>query len=261
MRFLGADWNGTVIPNGKWMTSLGSAADEKDQKVWRYLTFSRFVWLLQRRQLWLARADTLDDRWEIALAGDQLAYVISRHPPTTLPLSGDRQESAMERVQRIIPMWRQKTFVSCWNCSEDESHALWRVYCGAIEGVAIQSTLGRLRNSAAPLPVLPIEYGAPGSKRQTPTPIDLATQKRRTFAYEQEVRIVQTYIGDDATAPPDEALGRCLEWEPETYIDSIWVHPDAAPSFMETVAATVKQYAPILEDRIEWSAMRGRPPA
>ncbi|MEH2528001.1 hypothetical protein V1288_005910 [Bradyrhizobium sp. AZCC 2176] len=34
---------------------------DPDQKVWRYLGFFRFMWMLQRRQLWLARADKLED--------------------------------------------------------------------------------------------------------------------------------------------------------------------------------------------------------
>jgi hypothetical protein len=29
------------------------------EKVWRYLRFSRFVWLLQKRQFWLSRTDLL----------------------------------------------------------------------------------------------------------------------------------------------------------------------------------------------------------
>jgi hypothetical protein len=55
-----------------------------DAKVWRYMSFSRFIWLLQKKQLWLSRADRLGDPWEISLAGNQLEHVISRHPITQL---------------------------------------------------------------------------------------------------------------------------------------------------------------------------------
>ena len=43
--------------------------DDGAQKVWRYMNFARFVWLLQRKQLWMSR---LGDPWELALAGAQL---------------------------------------------------------------------------------------------------------------------------------------------------------------------------------------------
>ncbi len=36
-----------------------------DQKISRYMSFSRFLWLLQQKRLWLARVDKLDDPWEL----------------------------------------------------------------------------------------------------------------------------------------------------------------------------------------------------
>src|SRR5260370_17843608 len=57
------------------------------EKVWRYMSFSRFVWLLQKKQLWLSRADLLGDPWEISLAGNQLEHVIARHPPAPFPIT------------------------------------------------------------------------------------------------------------------------------------------------------------------------------
>jgi hypothetical protein len=74
------------------MTDEDWITRDRDQLIWRYMSFSRFVWLLQRKQLWLGRADMLGDPWEIALAGDQLDHIIERHPITALPLTGERRE-------------------------------------------------------------------------------------------------------------------------------------------------------------------------
>jgi hypothetical protein len=224
-------------------------------KVWRYTSFSRFVWLLQKKQLWLSRADLLGDPWEITLAGDQLAHVISRHPPTDI-FSEVVPEPVMQRTERIINLWRREAFVSCWNASEHESHALWRIYCPSVEGVAMQTTLARLRESVGDLPMYPVTYETPGAHKQTPTRQDLVTKKRPMFAYEREVRVVLT-SGEDAQP---ETLGRCIEWDPEKILESIRVHPGADPSFMETVTATVQHYAPSLGGCVEWSAMRALPP-
>lgn len=223
--------------------------------VWRYMSFSRFSWLLQRKQLWLARADKLGDPWEIALAGNQLDHIAERHPITTLPLTGKETETAMQRIARIIPAWRQKTFVNCWSASYHESHALWRIYCGPTEGVAVQSTLGRLQDSST-VPIYQVTYGTPGAHRRTPTLEDLVTQKRQMFAYEQEVRLV--YIaepGQHETLAIRED-GRCLDWRPEDHIDFVRVHPLADASFMEAVRSAVEHYSPELRDRVVWSAMR-----
>jgi hypothetical protein len=49
------------------MTAQGSHTAADAQKVWRYMSFPKFAWLLQKKQLWLARADLLGDPWEIRL--------------------------------------------------------------------------------------------------------------------------------------------------------------------------------------------------
>ena len=227
-----------------------------DAKVWRYMSFSRFIWVLQKKQLWLSRADRLGDPWEISLAGDQLKHVILHHPIT--PLNTPERENAVERSGRINKRWRQQTFVSCWNASDHESHALWRMYCGSSDGVALQTTFARLRQSVGRLPVYKVAYEMPGMRKQTPTLVDLVTKKRPMFAYEQEVRVVR-----DATKEPDpegEVLGHVIEWSPELILQSVFIHPEADFSFMETVTAAVAHYAPLLKDNVVWSAMRESPP-
>jgi hypothetical protein len=225
-------------------------------KVWRYLSFSRFVWLLQKKQLWLSRADCLGDPWEIALAGDQLAHVISRHPPTDI-LSDLVPEPALQRSGRIIKKWRREAFVSCWSASDHESHALWRIYCPSSEGVAIQTSIARLRESVGHLPVYPVTYEIPGARKRTPTREDLVTKKRLMFAYESEVRVV---LFSDENPQLETPRGHSVQWDPEKSVESIRIHPEADASFMETVMATVEHYAPSLGAHVEWSAMRALPP-
>src|ERR1700679_4256934 len=118
-----------------------STKPSRQTPVWRYLSFGRFVWLLQTKKLWLSRVDLLGDDWEMRLAGEQLAHVIATHPPTPL---GTVAEDPMERARRIIRSGRLTAFVNCWSAQAHESHALWRVFCPSAEGVAIRSTLERL---------------------------------------------------------------------------------------------------------------------
>jgi hypothetical protein len=221
-------------------------------KLWRYMSFARFCWLLQNKRLWLARADLLGDPWEIALAGDQLALVISRHPIDALPSRGARRETAIQRSQRIIKMWRRQTFVSCWSASEHESHALWRIYCPSTEGVSIQTTLAKLTDSVGIASVERVNYETPGTRKRTPSQIELVTMKRPMFAYEQEVRVF--------LFAEENVQGHALGWNPEKYVESIRVHPEADNSFIETVIDTVDHYAPALRDHVAWSEMREPPP-
>ena len=81
--------------------------------VWRYMSFAKFVWTIQNKCLWLSRADLLGDPWEISLSGEQLQLVIDRQPIT--PVGEAPKETAEERAERIINLWRSNTFISCWN--------------------------------------------------------------------------------------------------------------------------------------------------
>ena len=222
----------------------------KPQMVWRYMSFSRFVWLLEKKVLWLSRADLLGDPWEIALAGAQLEHVLTTAPPGRVdspPVGyekkGNRYETERERAERIIRMWRQQTFVNCWSSCPHESHALWRIYCRSDEGVAIQTTLPKLKSSVGDREVLPVVYEQPGRHRKTPTHSALVTSKRPMFAYEQEVRIVDW---DEDREIESEIVGRGVPWDPEEHLESIRTHPDADKSHLEILHAVVKKFAPKL---------------
>jgi len=233
-------------------SSNSGATPHASEKLWRYMSFARFAWLLHKKVLWLSRADLLGDPWEISLAGDQLAYVISRHPPDDI-FSKKPRESARERSERIIKLWRRSAFVSCWSSSEHESHALWRIYCRSIEGVAIQTTFAKLRESVGGCKLLKVRYEV-GKTKVTPTILDLVSQKRPMFEYEHEVRVVCVI------EPPLEMPARPITWDPEKNLESVRVHPEADDSFMETVRATVEKFAPKLLDRVAWSDMETPPP-
>jgi hypothetical protein len=76
------------------------------------------------------------------------------------------------------------------------------------------------------------------------------------FAYEQEVRILHLV----EQGAPDIPVGFGVPWEPEQHVKSIFVHPEADQSFMDTVTTTVETYAPALKHKVVWSAMNEKPP-
>jgi hypothetical protein len=207
------------------------------------------VWLLQFRKLWLARVDKLDDPWESALAGDQLMHMISQTP---VVIEG-QEVNAIERAQRTVNLWRQTTFVNCWCASDDESYALWRIFCGK-EGIAVQTTFERLQISAAGLGVYPIDYGPIGAAKRTPSRLDLVTKKRLMFDYEREVRIVLE------KEEFERVMGHTMDWDPRMQIDAVFIHPEADEAFFQTAMDIIERYAPILLTRTRWSAMKEPPP-
>jgi hypothetical protein len=123
--------------------------------------------------------------------GKQLEFVLKHAPIITLgrkPL----EETAMERATRIIKLWRETTFVNCWNVSEHESHAFWHIYCASVEEVAIRTTLGNPQTLIGlDLNLFGVTYADIGCVEQTPKMEDLITKKRLMFEYENEARLVR----------------------------------------------------------------------
>lgn len=226
-------------------------------RVWRYMSFAKLVWMLQQKQLWLSSAEQLEDKWEIMPHGPQLNTIINDRPPSV------SAAEAMDKAAQDVAEFRKQTFINCWTACEHESHALWRIYCPSAEGVAIQTTLKRLRESVG-LPILEVSYGPPEADSIATTAETLAAQKRPMFAYEQEIRIVLVKDLDDPDHPERRTIGAGLAWDPELHLENIWVHPEAPFWYMETVTETVRRLAPRLAHEgtplVPWSSMNSSPP-
>jgi hypothetical protein len=226
--------------------------------LWRYMSFAKFLWLLQNKKLWLARADTLNDPWELALAGDQLQHVILRQPIRHLG-SSEPEENIIDRAVRINKLWRESTFISCWSSAEHESYALWKLFCGSTDGVAICVPLRSLQLALGNVKLYVVTYDNPGTELRTPNALSLATKKRLMFDYEREVRAIATTETSDPKLMKGE-FGFTYDIEPEALIKSIAIHPEADSTLMEAVARAVDDYAPKLRGKVTWSAMREPPP-
>ena len=227
---------------------------ENNMLVWRYMSFAKFVWIIQNKCLWLCRADLLCDPWEISLSGEQLQLVIDRHP--IAPIDEAPKEKAEERAKRIIGLWRNNTFLSCWNKSPHESNALWKIYCKNIDGVVLQTTYEKLILIKGQHSLHSVTYPIPGSNIRTPTHTDLVTKKRPMFNCEKEVRIV-FHDNNNQTKAAD---GIRLDFDFEHLIESVRVHPEADKSFFDAVQNIVKTYAPNFKGNVAWSDMRLGPP-
>jgi hypothetical protein len=226
--------------------------------LWRYMSFAKFLWLIQNKKLWLARADTLNDPWELALAGDQLDYVILRRPITPLGPKTP-EEPIRERAIRINKEWRETTFISCWSSADHESYALWKLFCGSNDGVAIAVATRSLGLALGNVKLYVVTYDKPGTTLRTPSALDLATKKRLMFEYEREVRAIATVDTPNPKLGKGE-FGFTYDIEPEELIFSIAVHPEADSTLMDAVMRAVDDYVPKLRDKVTWSAMREPPP-
>jgi hypothetical protein len=173
--------------------------------------------------------------------------------------SKTREEPIIERAIRINKQWRETTFISCWSSADHESYALWILFCGSNDGVAIAVATRSLQLALGNIKLYVVTYDQPGTTLRTPTAIDLATKKRLMFEYEREVRAIATVDTPNPKLGKGE-FGFTYDIDPEELIFSIAVHPEADGTLMDAVMRAVDDYVPKLRDKVTWSAMREPPP-
>ena len=144
-----------------WTGTLNlSIADDK--AVWRYMDLAKFIAMLKQRGLFFVSAKNFLDPFEgaIGLASrqktwDKFYLDFFREAVTTAPrgyLAPDLTEQEIENnAQRLLASTKassphvRNSLVSCWHENEDESEALWQLYCPASgSGIAIKTSVGDL---------------------------------------------------------------------------------------------------------------------
>lgn len=111
--------------------------DDGAIKVWRYLDLPRLISLLMSNQLKLTRVELLDDEFEGSVTrGDYEAWRVNPDNAKTMA----RMRAEMKKM----------AYVSSWHANNAESEAMWRLYCGPREGVALRTSYEKLDRSIHP---------------------------------------------------------------------------------------------------------------
>ena len=157
--------------------------------VWRYMDLSKLAWLLTKKKLYFSRLDQLQDPFEGSSTRRTLDGI-----KQFLERSG--HQKAWENILNVFRQSRTQMFVNCWYAGNEESEAMWRLYCSGDHGVAIQTTYNTLIESIRNNENVSIgrvtyvdyeKHHFPDSNLFYPV-----MHKRLAFAHESEVRLVQS---------------------------------------------------------------------
>lgn len=124
-------------------------APNDNQKIWRYMDFTKFVSLLDKQALFFTRIDKFEDPFEGQMPkAKNPIYDIIYPDGQPEDLSGDLIYNLIKTVQTELSYkMRNFTIANCWHINDYESDAMWKLYLKSNEGIAIQSTYKRLCTS------------------------------------------------------------------------------------------------------------------
>ena len=221
---------------------------DEDIKIWRYIDFTKFVSLLDKQALFFARADRLRDPFE----GSYSKANIELRP---IRYKGIPEDSFNEMQRQFSSMSKECirfTIINSWHMNGYESAAMWELYLKSDEGVAIQSTFKRLKESFLNHAEHDVYIG-------TVKYIDYETEwlpegftfypflhKRKSFEHERELRaIVQKFPTKGNKIDYTQEIfddGAYINVNLYTLIEKIFVSPTAPKWFNDVVKSIVNKY-------------------
>src|SRR4051794_40568922 len=113
-----------------------------DATLWRYMDFVKFIDLMDRRSLYLARADQMVDPWEGTLGpyGEARSLeAVAAGLPEHIRSTPSAMDGVRDDYRRFRARYRTRMYLSCWASSDVESAALWSIYTGA-DGLGVAVT-------------------------------------------------------------------------------------------------------------------------
>lgn len=237
--------------------------------LWRYTNFEVFVNLLDTEALYFTRADKFEDPYEGFIPQsimDAYKQSLERVTPTEF----------VEAIMKRHEASRKYVMCNCWHQNVVESMAMWEKYQMRNSGVAIKTTMEKMKNSLLSeyaIYIGKIEYiygdtdddqyiqnflqnDIPLAKKLTYFPY---FQKRKEYEHEQEVRLIvdidrfvtdaltnQTVENVDSfleTGLPDICdIGMLFNIDVSTLIDEVIVSPYAKDWITETLRSVVQKF-------------------
>jgi len=261
--------------------------DNASQNIWRYMSFVKFVSLLDSSALFFSRADKIGDPFEgsypplhlnnrntlmrEAIEKDNLAD--SRHKGLAKRNAANEdffnrwllQISERAETQPIY------TLMNCWHMNDCESAAMWTLYAKNEEGIAIKSTYKGLETcfakSTSNIYIGKVHYV--DYENATFESIDHLAPfiyKRKSFEHEKELRAIielprsETLMENNKKyvkpiQPPDDGL--YVKVDLDILIDQIYLAPTSSDWRYGLVTRLVRKYR--LEKQVIQSRMDNPP--
>ncbi len=204
--------------------------EDPDTIVWKYLDLSKFLDLLLSQKLFMSRSDKFEDQYE-----------------------GTFSEPTFEEIKKLAinnpeflnyyKTHREKVAISSWHINEYESFAMWQIFTQNSEGLAIQSTIGRLQKALEPEKNLKQYIGQVNyiDYKKEYIPFDDLffpfLFKRKSFQYEREVRIISD-TSDTSITIND---GIKINVDINQLIDKIYIHPKSENWYKNLVIELVSK--------------------
>ena len=238
-------------------------------RIYRYLTFAKFLSMLELRALWMCRLGKLEDDFEGTLPSKVRELLTNEAQTWKKTFTDPRLQHQLDEMpDRNVLNGRAMLVVNCWFMGESESEQMWKRYSTLDEGLAIRSTVDRLGKAVLfwdeTTQIGRVQYvdfdeyemdlyhGNQADER--------AMLKRKDYSYENEVRLAtlnymcRARLNADGSLPTQRQLegpgsfdphrpGLYLHVDLNVLIEEVVTSPSAQLWFSNLVSTLCRRYA------------------
>lgn len=244
-------------------------------KLWRYLTLTKFVNMLQNQTIWFSRPQffkdphefTMDEpsqrelfQWKLdsfsreynrAVTSNRKSFVMASSPMIRgLPIDksgkieksliklSDLSDILLSSIRKDIQKWQESFCISCWRYSPYDSVAIWSQYATLKEGIAIVTDLDGIRKSflrSGDIRLAVIEYRDFSDDSNAPMRMNPLTYKDIRYTSEEEARF---YF----RAALGDLKGAAVPFDLSEVVKEIHLSPNATDEFKSIIQGLLNKY-------------------
>lgn len=227
-------------------------------KIWRYMSFSKYVSMLQQKALFFSRSDRFLDPWEGSTSD------VSIRSRAEFFASSDLLCKPQEDIDSFFQRVKSRTYINCWHMSEHESEAMWRLYGKTEDIVSIQSTYSKLSHCLGGEKGIMLGAVKYIDYKSTPTDPENTVSnffyKRHSFEHEKELRAIMqdlTGIEDASFDIESQKDGVTVPIDLDQLIDIVYISPLAPSWFLDVVKETTEKLEHLFS--VEQSSLNNPP--
>jgi len=211
---------------------------------------AKLLTILEDNSLFFTSITNLDDPLEGFL--NRATVSIFRKLPQGLPkIKEEETKKIIEGNLLKLKQARSLLNVSSWHMNEHESAAMWQLYSRGNQGIAIQTTYMRLKESFndAKEDVLIGKVRYIDEDNDTidwVNVINYALHKRKSFEHEKELRAI-------VLSPSDDDSGGSVSVDLKKLIERIYVAPKSSQWIFELIQKIIRRYnleIPVVQSRM-----------
>lgn len=229
------------------------AEPKDDAIIWRYLDIAKFIHLLNSSSLFFTRLTHFSDPYEGHMTKGTLDEFLN-FPENFPENEREEKEKTIRKSVEFFLKNRSLLCASCWHENKTESAAMWNLYMGSGQGLAIKTTFAKFKESFQPakIPVSAgmIQYVDYDAHNLDPSNLfNFGILKRHSFEHERELRALIMDASDNA--------GIYVNVNLLDLIQSVVISPNSPSWFVEVITNQMEMHG--LRERVEKSSLMEHP--